>query len=675
MKVGLVYRGYTHDVVSRPGYNGSVSATSRTDSTPRIQPDQHHPIGKDITSQTIQQQKSVQDWSNEVSLKGWQQSDPFVTNFAQQVMAVNKLREGRKGLELDDRPSGWQPVTSVGGDRRPETEVRHDDQGIYSFRGDFLESDRLYVDESLVHNDHIRMERDTFRIEQSGRDTTTFGFYQLPAHLPLWSPEKEAKYDLDPTNATTAPSQWDQRDYSKLFLDIDEAHPTSGNPEISLGFDTSQARQALRLDSLSQELMTAEKIREGTVPINSFDPENPEAERGSQVEPAALNQSVNGPREEGVRLMAENAREAPDAIEVLHRLETGGTPEADSNALLRGPIELQVGPGGDAQPYAAYGSGGVDIQIQGADRALKLKADLAQLNLALYTHHFGHDQIVPEDRTNRFQYDLIAGRQDLIVIEKPQNRYQVKGPRLESLPMAVGLDERKVYSQQVAPIPLYPSSKDEFTLQMSPFYQGINAEDTYKVDFAPGLDRVKYGYQDHPRTPRNVWDINSIQEEREDLLYTERLPFSDELDLDKEYGRPEFPSETIVVNKRSDIPFGHRSNLRTERERDLVPDIPIGTDRTQHHEIAVENVRKDVDNMRSEHITENQLYGRDHSRLTEIINLEQIKELDKFEYRIDYLEGRHTPPIARDPQDLIPPNVRALSLEDVVWGWNHKDQE
>ena len=107
MIVGLVYRGWAHDLVSQPGYASSVSSASKVSASPQINPDSRQPDDKVFDNKTIDKKQHRQDVNTHYSLGGGQRLTPMDPSYAQELMVAIKLKEAYRNLNID--PSGYEP--------------------------------------------------------------------------------------------------------------------------------------------------------------------------------------------------------------------------------------------------------------------------------------------------------------------------------------------------------------------------------------------------------------------------------------------------------------------------------------------------------------------------------------------------------------------------------------
>jgi lipoprotein-anchoring transpeptidase ErfK/SrfK len=201
-----------------------------------------------------------------------------------------------------------------------------------------------------------------------------------------------------------------------------------------------------------------------------------------------------------------------------------------------------------------------------------------------------------------------------------------------------------------------------------PSVRGQATHDPEKeVAFPPYLLKIKENEIIQNKTPLNLYYLDRSQSWTIPS-YIKREPFSEPLALDKQVYQPGFPPEMIVATIKTGIPYDHRDNFLRLTEYPTPP--PTHQETAQWRVEKMHNVDKEPENERTQKITENQLYGRDNPTIQEVIRIKERRELDKFEHRVTYLEGTHTPPVDKGRQDTMPEAPPIMDLEGLVWGWN-----
>jgi hypothetical protein len=156
------------------------------------------------------------------------------------------------------------------------------------------------------------------------------------------------------------------------------------------------------------------------------------------------------------------------------------------------------------------------------------------------------------------------------------------------------------------------------------------------------------------------------------LVRLESQPFSEPQDLERDFFQPQFPPQQITMTQKNGTPFNHQDQYPHQAVAVDVPEEPRNHTRREFTDLKINNVEKDVENQRVEKITENQLYGRDDPRIQEVIRLEEIKIYDRFDKKIEYMEGDHDAPVEKRRAEMVTPREPVQNVDNMVFGWNVK---
>ena len=701
MTVSVVYRGWTYDLVPTPGYNSHVSASTRQDSVPFIKPDLQ-PDNKVHNNRNIDSSSHMEEKLNIIGPDHQQYTQPQVTNFSQEVLAAVKLKLGRshwdndrftrrlgsdiRGMDWED-PSGESkipPASTLSGDARigldsipfgRDLHLYHD-QGIMELDTGLLKrpAPSPEPDRTLYHTDTVQT--------KYGGNTGYMDLHQE-------------------NNRVTAENNVDDKAYTDLQLDSGDVGINLEQPQIHLSLESDYAQLALKYHNLGQTIMAGEKIKEGAPP-----PENDQAIlnlkadslgfSGSHLE-NSLERSLKDTIEfnTGLRSLSEalaaKTRTGEFGLDFQGRDlsligASAGVKNVDAVAgivmpehpVSYGPGPLRIGLYRADQlefviqdnpvelPGLEVGRDGVEVKVPPAPPDISIIRDRVGYDFATEYIHFNREPKRLPPQAKAVPDDVVFPNRE-VVAKTPVVVNQEQRPLVY-----MGIEERRQKVFELAPFPLSVQHRDSFLLQTEPFLLGMTEKGGYDQQYAQVSLAADLEMASAREDSWTLELLDSHLDHQPVIKGLKRLPFTDELPLEQKIYLPSFPSETIFATERADNPYDHRGLMRGEVMAYQAPRAPHDFVSVDKHLLEVNNVAKDPENQRRETITENQVYGRDHSLFTKVARLEEIRELEKFDEEIRYLEGKHTPPVLKGRHDGMPKDLSTLSIESIFWGWDEE---
>ena len=472
-------------------------------------------------------------------------------------------------------------------------------------------------------------------------------------------------------NRVTSENNVDDKAYTDLQLAAGDVGFNLEQPGIHLSMEGDYARLALKYHNLEQAIMAGEKIKEGT----------------PQPEPrqAVLNLKADSLGFAGSHLENSLENSLRDTIEfntglgniseaLAAKTQTGefgldfqgrdlsmigasaGVKNVDAVAGIaipehpvsygQGPLQIGLYRADQLDfviqenpvklPGLEVGRDGIEVKVPPAPPDISIIRDRVGYGFATEYIHFSRDPERLPPQARAVPDDVVFPDRD-VVAKVPTVVSQEQRPMVY-----MGIEERRQKVFELAPFPLSVQHRESYLLQTAPFLLGMTEKDDYEQKYA----RVSLTSDLEMASAReDSWTLELLDHQlnhRPVLRGLKRLPFTDELPLEQKIYLPSFPAEMVFTTERADNPYDHRGLKRGELMAYQAPQVPYDYVSVDKHLLEVNNVAKDPENQRRETITENQVYGRDHSLFTKVARLEEIRELDKSNEEIIYKEGKHT---------------------------------
>ena len=641
MNIGLVYREYAYDLVSRPGYTSGVSATSSTQSTPQwsskaSQPPDIQQDDKDIVSNS-----HLDIHADHYVLGGEKYSLLEQTECAQEIMVSEKIKEGRKNILSENESTVHRTDQKGEVAYSPETINMSKDLLDYDVGDSWQIGKENYRIDTAAFNRTYQYQKESMGMTGTASTTATTntsasqptgpgqlgGIVSMPSSVPINFHDFAAA--LDEPNGCQA----ETKIHVSLGLEFDV-----GTGNLPINFNKANTKSTdLHTEELGRQVRLDEKIRSNEA-LNKI------AEKGDdrfQDHPILANSDQSFGTED--RNSAENADPRPllakrteayklaqNELRSYRNLEYNLTPP--DSALLINPLPPTLGPQLDL------------VSLEGRAGVAASKSGTSVVGDYINSKYVG--AMSAGTRTGLSQ----RGSVDFVATRGPAQTYLAEGP-----PLSLGLERTAAYSLTLNPIPTITESNDITKLDAASIYVGT---DYGSISFQLNSNDLEHRIAVRQATPIT--------------LNLQRLPMSNELDRDRVDIVTQSPTEQTVQVFRPENYFDHTSHFLKLTQAARVPEVPTDFVTDQKHLTLRHNIEKHVDKAKTAKITENQLYGRDDPRIQEVITLREIRQMDKFEKQTEYLEGQHTPPSEKPRGNVISDPNRGTMLSSLVWGWHNK---
>ena len=675
MNVGIVYRGWESDLVSTPGYTGRASASTRIGSVSEIPPAQHQPDDKVHSDKLIQPKGHLQPRTDHFDLGAWHFDQPNFNDFSQQLLSVYKIQESKKSRD------STVYTTTMGSQGSEAIEATDAGIGVRFNRAENFTRDNLVMGSESSYEGSGFGSRGS-----SGSPSGPIIHRGRIAFLgPQYGFNTMAHIDLGLThNDVVAPNSGDYRIIAANNMDTEDLKLDRDMPPVRFTMDREIAILGMRFHEAGQRLMIQQKLHAGLENART-EPGEPDLENNSrQVIELFLKSLV-----EKVLTADIDVNKPGSGSLITVNLPNGGQQDYLVTPLDPQPLEQVVGRQHDFSSVTTTAgptylgaapqelninldtrlqliddlrvSGGglpkvpdrrtthADVKPPGVE--VKIKIDLAGLGLRLTAAHFDREVVYPDLYITGFERTFIAAKKSAFNAEKALAEINIGA----GSGGAAGRAGTSVSAQ----------GSSSYTVISNPVLVGMDPISEYTNEYPPiEISR-------HERITITPIPITESNPSAPYIQSIKHQPFRDKLDPDRLYYSPGFPPEMIVLRISSSQPYDYRSHYQIVPVAERVRHTPREYLRLERHIFQNHNVEKDVENQRIQKITENQVYGRDDPRIQEVIRLKEIKELDRFSLETKYYEGQHTPPVDRGRRDMLPININALTVEALVWGWNH----
>ena len=647
MTVGLVYREYSYDLFSRPGYTSGVSSSARTQAAPQFTPKVYQPPDRQIDDKSILSNTHTDVNSDDYVLGGEKYSLLEQIDCVQEIMVAEKLREGQKRLLTEEAGIFDKNYQNADSSFSTQDVNISNDSRDYDIGASWRNGSDNYRTDTESFNRSYPYQKDRTGFMETVGTTGIIGASEVTRGAatsqlsglggPTITEVPSAPLHLSIDNLVVA-----ERD-SDLKLDLSlGATFDIGTGNLSVNFNrTREMGNGLHMEKLAQDIMVEQKVRQNDEMKKIADQgddrfQDPEAKAGTDQAVGRDGTSSRSEEKESNSLV-ERAAEyqlARDEIRLHHKLEYIQTPP--QSALIINPLPPTLELGIEA------------LFLAGSSLLASPKNDKLPIG----------DYITPKDMaasmaTNMASTGSVTSRMSsvaLAAVREPAQSYKADGP-----PVALGLESTDTYNLEFNPIPTTTESYDVTTLNATPIYLST--------------DHGSFSLQ---RNPYDLENSTNYRQMSPIILNLQRQPMSDELDRDRVNLVLQSPPEQSVQVVRPENHFDHTSHFMKLTRALNVHETPRDFVTTEKHITQMHNPEKHVDNDRTEKITENQLYGRDDPRIQEVVNLREIRQMDRFEKQINYMEGRHTSPVELVRNNAVPNRRAGDTLSGLVWGWNSK---